>query len=174
MDYIRIENNLDKYFTEAWGLYETSFPLEERRPIDSQINVFKNLNYHFDVIIEDGKFIGFLLWWDFDKLRFIEYFATVESIRNKGFGKLIIETFLKRSQKPIILEVELPDSNIRERRIEFYKRLGFHLNPHFYEIQPIHEGLSALEFLIMSFPYSISKDDVRNFVEQCHPIIFKD
>lgn len=174
MDYIRIENNLDKYFTEAWDLYETSFPLEERRSLDSQVNVFKNLNYYFDVIIEDGKFIGFLLWWDFDNLRFIEYFATVESIRNKGFGKLIIETFLKRSQKPIILEVELPDSNIRERRIEFYKRLGFHLNPHFYEVPPIKEGLSALEFLIMSFPDVISENDVINFVEQCHPIIFKD
>ena len=174
MDYIRIENALDKHFTQAWDLYEISFPLEERRLIDSQINVFKNLNYHFDVIIEDEKFIGFLLWWEFDELIFIEYFATVESIRNKGFGKLIIEDFLKRSQKPIILEVELPDSNIRERRIKFYKRLGFHLNPHFYEIQSVHEGFSALEFLIMSFPYTISENDVSNFVKKCHPIIFKD
>lgn len=174
MDYIRIENALDKYFTEAWDLYEISFPLEERRLKDAQVKVFKNLNYHFDVIIEDEKFIGFLLWWEFDKLIFIEYFATAESIRNKGFGKLIIENFLKRSQKPIILEVELPDSIIRKRRIEFYKRLGFHLNSHFYEIQPVHEGFSALEFLIMSFPLAISENDVSNFVENCHPIIFKD
>ena len=101
-------------------------------------------------------------------------FMKVESIRNKGFGKLIIEDFLKRSQKPIILEVELPDSNIRERRIKFYKRLGFHLNPHFYEIQSVHEGFSALEFLIMSFPHTISENDVSNFVKKCHPIIFKD
>jgi len=174
MDYIRIKNTLDKYFTEAWDLYENAFPLEERRPINAQTNVLKNSNYHFDVIIEDGKFIGFLLWWEFDKLMFIEYFATAESIRNKGFGKLIIEDFLIRSQKPIILEVELPDSNIRKRRIEFYKRLGFHLNPHFYEIQPVNEGSSALEFRIMSFPLAISENDVRNFVERCHPIIFKD
>ena len=94
MDFIRIENTLDTYFSAAWDLYENSFPLEERRLIDSQLKVFKHLNYNFDVIIEEEKFIGFLIWWEFDKLRYIEYFATVESIRNKGFGKRIIEKFL--------------------------------------------------------------------------------
>jgi len=174
MDFIRIENTLDTYFSAAWDLYENSFPLEERRLIDSQLKVFKHLNYNFDVIIEEEKFIGFLIWWEFDKLRYIEYFATVESIRNKGFGKRIIEIFLERSQKPTILEVELPDSSLRERRINFYERLGFQLNNHFYEIQPMHEGFSALQFLIMSFPSAISENDVNNFVEQYHPILFNE
>lgn len=174
MNQIRIENILDDYFTEAWELYENSFPLEERRAIDSQAKLFESLNYNFDIIIEEEEFIGFLLWWEFDNLRYIEYFATVEGIRNKGFGKLIIETFIKRSQKPILLEVELPNSNLKKRRINFYERLGFHLNAHFYEIPPMHEGFAALELLIMSFPCSITEKDVSNFIEQYHPIIFKD
>ena len=174
MEQIRIENISDNYFMEAWRLYENSFPLEERRLIDSQVKLFKNLNYHFDIIIKEEKLIGFLLWWEFDNLRYIEYFATVERLRNKGFGKRIIEKFIKRSQKPILLEVELPKSAIKQRRINFYERLGFQLNTHFYEIPPIQEGFSALELRIMSFPYSISKNDVRNFTEQCHPIIFKE
>jgi GNAT superfamily N-acetyltransferase len=174
MEQIRIENNLDNYFREAWRLYENSFPLEERRLINSQVKLFKNLNYNFDIIIKEEKFIGFILWWEFDNLRYIEYFATVESLRNKGFGKLIIEKFIKRSQKPIILEVELPQSAIKKRRINFYERLGFQLNNHFYEIAPMHEGFSALKLLIMSFPYAISEEDVSNFTEQCHPIIFKE
>ncbi len=172
MEQIRIKNTSDKYFAETWTLYENSFPLEERRLIDSQVNVLKHLNYNFDIYIEDGKLIGFLVWWEFDNLRYIEYFATTEQIRNKGFGKLIMEKFIARNQKPIILEVELPNSDLRERRINFYERLGFHLNPHFYEIQPIHEGFSALELRIMSIPYPISENDVKNFVEQYHPILF--
>lgn len=174
MNQIRIETILDNYFTEAWELYENSFPLEERRAIDSQAKIFKNLNYNFDIIIEEEKFIGFLLWWEFDDLRYIEYFATSENIRNEGFGKLIIETFIKRSQKPILLEVALPNSNLKKRRINFYERLGFHLNSHFYEIPPMHEGFATLELLIMSFPYPIQEKDVSNFIEQYHPIIFKD
>ncbi len=174
MEQIRIENNLDNYFREAWRLYENSFPLEERRLIDSQVKLFKNSNYNFDIIIKEEKFIGFVLWWEFDNLRYIEYFATIESIRNKGFGKRIIEKFIKRSQKPIILEVELPKSAIQQRRIKFYERIGFQLNHHFYEIAPMHEGFSALELRIMSFPSAISENDLRNFTEQCHPIIFKE
>ena len=172
MEKIRIEHISDKYFTEAWALYENSFPFKERRLIDSQVNVLKHLNYNFDIYIEDEKLIGFLIWWEFDLLRYIEYFATTEHIRNKGFGKLIMGKFKARNQKPIILEVELPNSELQQRRIKFYERLGFHLNPHFYEIKPIHKGYSTLELLIMSFPYSISENDVKNFVEQCHPIIF--
>lgn len=172
MEQIRIENILDTYFKEAWDLYENSFPLEERRLIDSQEKIFKNINYNFDIIIKEEKLIGFLSWWEFDNLRYIEYFATAKHIRNKGFGKLIIEKFIKRSQKPILLEVELPKSAIQQRRITFYERLGFQLNTHFYEVPPIHEGFSALKLLIMSFPNPISENDLRNFTEQCHPIIF--
>ncbi len=138
------------------------------------MKLFKNLNYNFDIIIKEEKLIGFLLWWEFDNLRYIEYFATAERIRNKGYGKLIMEKFIKRSQKPILLEVELPESVIKKRRINFYERLGFQLNTHFYEIAAMHEGFSALKLLIMSFPYAISENDVRNFTEQCHPIIFKE
>lgn len=174
MEQIRLENISDNFFMEAWVLYENSFPLEERRLLDSQAKVIKKFNYNFDIIINEEQFIGFILWWEFDNLRYIEHFATVEHLRNKGFGKLIIERFTKRSLKPIILEVELSNSNINQRRINFYERLGFQLNTHFYEIPPMHEGFSTLELLIMSFPSSISEKDVRNFIEQCHHIIFKE
>lgn len=172
MKQVKIENALDNYFKEAWDLYESSFPVEERRQFDSQVKLFKNEKYNFEVLIKEGEFIGFLMWWEFDNLRFIEYFATVQHIRNQGLGKCIIEKFIKRSQKPIILEVELPESAIQRRRIHFYERLGFQFNTHYYEVPAMHEGFSTLELRIMSFPNSISEKDVRNFTEQYHPIIF--
>lgn len=174
MEQIRIKSVLDNYFAEAWSLYENAFPLEERRLIDAQTSLLIVSNYHFDVIIKDKIFIGFILWWDFDGLIYIEYFATAESQRNMGFGKRIIKRFIQRNQNSIILEVEVPNSNIKKRRIEFYKRLGFQLNTHYYEIPPMHEGFTSLELLIMSFPDPISKEDLNNFKEQYHPIIFKD
>lgn len=173
-DQIRIKNSSNKYFKDAWELYENAFPLEERRLLDSQIKLFTNSKYHFDIIIEDITFIGFILWWEFDDLRFVEYFATVEHLRNKGFGKLILDQFIKKDQNPILLEVELPTTEMKKRRIHFYERLGFHLNNHSYEIPPMHDGFPALELLIMTFPQPISEKDVRTFIEQCHPIIFQE
>jgi len=174
MEQIRLKNISDNFFQEAWVLYENSFPLEERRLLDSQAKIFKNDDYNFDIVIEDEQFIGFVLWWEFDNLRYIEHFATTEHLRNKGYGKLILDTFIKRNHIPIILEVELPNSKICQRRIKFYERIGFRLNTHYYEIPPQHKGFSPLELLIMSFPSSISEKDVKNFIEQCHPIIFKE
>ena len=91
MEQIRLENISDNFFKEAWVLYENSFPMEERRLIDSQAKVMKHLKYNFDILIKEEQFIGLLFWWEFDNLRYIEHFATVENLRDKGFGKLILE-----------------------------------------------------------------------------------
>lgn len=163
----------DGYFKEAWSLYEKAFPKEERRSINDQKKIFKNKKYHFEVIVDKELFVGLLFWWEFRDLRFVEYFATSEKVRNKGFGQRILYEFINRSVKPIVLEVELPSSEIRQRRIGFYERIGFHLNPHNYEIPPMEEGGEALELLIMSFPNEISQGEVDNFSQQYHPILFE-
>ena len=69
MKQIRLKNISDKYFQIAWTLYEEAFPLEERRLMDDQIRVMKKPNYHFDIMIDENQFIGFLLWWDFETYR---------------------------------------------------------------------------------------------------------
>lgn len=173
MKHHRIHTISEVYFSESWNLYESAFPEEERRTMDAQERLFKNNNYHFDVFSQGDKFVGFLLWWDFGGFRFIEHFATSESVRNRGFGGLILEGFKKRSETRIILEVELPKSKIEQRRIQFYQRIGFHLNHHFYEIPVLKEGGTTLQLLIMSFPNAISEKEVKNFSKHYHPILFE-
>ena len=174
MKQIRLKNISDVYFNSAWKLYEDAFPLEERRSLDAQKNVMKKTNYHFEIIVDDNQLIGFLLWWDFEKNRYIDHFATLTEQRNKGFGKQILERFLDINDKPILLEVELPNSAINQRRIKFYERIGFKLNQHYYEVPSSKEDHSPLELLLMSYPEHLTKKDVEQFVESCHPIIFKE
>lgn len=174
MEHIRLKNTNDNYFNEAWKLYNEAFPIEERRLLDSQFKIMKKLNYHFDIATDKKQFIGFLLWWEFETLHYIDHFATLTEQRNKGFGKLILENFIKRSSRPILLEVELPDSSINKRRIKFYERLGFKLNQHYYEIPASKERKSPLQLLIMSYPTQLPKNDIDQFVKICHPIIFND
>jgi len=173
MKLIRLKHISDNYFQKAWKLYENAFPVEERRLLDNQSYILQNDNYHFDVLIDKDQFIGFILWWDFDTHRYIDHFATALKQRNKGIGKLILNKFIDSDNKSIILEVELPTSNINERRIKFYERIGFKLNQHYYEIPVIKEDLSSLQLLIMSYPNLISKKDIDLFVAKNHPIIFK-
>jgi ribosomal protein S18 acetylase RimI-like enzyme len=173
MKLIRLKQISDNYFQKAWKLYEDAFPIEERRLLDVQSNILQNDSYHFDVLIDNDQFTGFILWWDFDTHRYIDHFATALEQRNKGIGKLILNKFIDSNNKSIILEVELPTSNINERRIKFYERVGFKLNQHHYEIPPIKEDQSPLQLLVMSYPNMISEKEVNLFVEKYHPIIFK-
>jgi hypothetical protein len=46
----------------------------------------------------------------------------------------ILEDFIKGNSNPTLLEVELPDSAINNKRIEFYERLRFKLNLHEYKV----------------------------------------
>ncbi len=174
MKQVKLENLSDTFFQMAWELYEGSFPLEERRLKDAQARVMKNPDYNFDIVINNKQFIGFILWWDFETLRYVEHFATSTEQRNKGFGKLILEKFMESNDKPILLEVELPHSTINQRRIKFYERTGFKLNPHYYELPPIQEDHSPLQLLLMSYPTPLSEKDVANFIKVFHPIIFED
>ncbi len=174
MKLTRLKNISDNYFQKAWGLYEEAFPSSERRLLNNQAYILQNKNYHFDILIDKTQFIGFVLWWDFETFRYIDHFATSVEQRNKGVGKLILNTFIDNSDKPILLEVEMPKSSINERRINFYERVGFKLNQHYYEIPPLKEGQSPLQLLLMSYPKIISKKDVDMFVQNYHPIIFSD
>lgn len=174
MKQIRLHNISDNYFHEAWELYEDAFPLEERRLMGAQARVLKKSKYHFDVIVEKEQLIGFLLWWDFEPYRYIDHFATATLQRNKGFGKSILKKFIANNDKPILLEAELPNSEINLRRIKFYERIGLKLNQHYYEIPPFKEGQRPLQLLLMSYTGSMTVRDVEQFVKICHPIAFED
>lgn len=47
-----------------------------------------------------------------------------------------MEEYIRQSGKPVLLEVEPPLGEMEQRRIGFYERLGFHLNPYAY-VQPL-------------------------------------
>ncbi len=173
MKQVRLKNTSDTYFQEAWELYEEAFPIEERRSLENQKCILENEDYYFDVLIDGEEFVGFILWWNLSIYRYINHFATSKHIRNKGFGKLILNTFIDSGSKPILLEVELPTSTINERRIKFYERIGFKLNPHDYTVPSSEENQPPLQLLLMSYPNAIPAKEVEIFIKECHPILFE-
>ncbi len=172
MKQIRLKSISDTYFDKAWELYEEAFPLEERRLLDAQAKLMSESKYHFDILIVENQLVGFLLWWDLETYRYIGHFATSKQQRNMGIGKIILEKFISNHDKPILLEVELPESELKQRRIKFYERIGFKLNQHHYELPDFEENQTPLQLLLMTYPNLISKKDVDQFVKNCHPVIF--
>jgi hypothetical protein len=55
MTSIRLNTTTDTYFQEAWEIYNSAFPAEERRTLDKQIAVMKNSNYHFEAFLLTNK-----------------------------------------------------------------------------------------------------------------------
>ena len=77
-----------------------------------------------NVIVEDGKPVGMISYWDMGDFYYIEHFAIDPSLRNGGYGKRVLESIQTKLQGPIVLEVEEPTEEMRIRRINFYKRLN--------------------------------------------------
>ena len=82
-----------------------------------------------------GELMAFLAVWEFDTFLFVEHFAVRKSCRNGGLGAVLLTQLTTQSRKPVILEVELPTGELEARRIAFYERNGFVMNPFEY-MQP--------------------------------------
>ena len=148
----------------AKNVFETSFPIEERPPFDIILNSRDKTVFHFNIVYIDGNPVGIFSYWTFDKFSYVEHFAVAEKYRNNGMGQMIMKHFLSGITQ-VVLEVEMPATAMAQRRIDFYKRLGFDTNPHNY-IQPsYHNDGNSLPMIIMSL--SPLSDERFAEVKQC-------
>lgn len=173
MKYTRINNTAHPLFKQAWTLYLKSFPPEERRQLRTQEKFMDCPSYHFDIITDKDRFIGFTLWWDFDDVRYIEHLATSHRLRGQGYGFRILEKFISASDKAVLLEVEHPTIEINKRRIGFYRRIGFMLNEHIYKHPPYKKGGEYVSLMLMTYPKAITEKEAKAFCEKYHPVIHR-
>lgn len=122
-----LSNSDEVRFVE--NLYVESFPKSERRPVKRMLDLYVNDNSPFTIIVavENERLVGFFTYWDLKDFIFAEHFAISPEFRNGGFGRKVMDSFIKETTIPIILEVELPTTILSERRIGFYQRIGFRL-----------------------------------------------
>ncbi len=172
MESIRLRHINQTHFQDAWDLYENAFPKDERRALGLQKEIMKNPNYHFDIVRLDGIFVGFILWWQFEGIKYIEHLATEPKFRGKGYGKIIVEQFISKSRDDIILEVEMPSNSINKRRIAFYERLNFKLNPHYYEQLPMQKGGKPIQLQLMTYPDKLTDAKLLAFKENFRKMCF--
>lgn len=135
------------------NLYIESFPLSERRPVEKMMDLYKNnKRFVITLTVENDQLVGFLTYWDIDDFIFAEHFAISPEFRNGGYGGKVMELFLANTSKPIILEVELPNTILSERRIGFYQRMRFKLWENIqYQQPPYHGDENTVPMKLMSY-----------------------
>lgn len=171
--FLRLTDTRHPFFGEAWRLYLKSFPPQERRRLPTQKKIMDTPPYHFELALEVGSMIGFVLWWGFDDVRYIEHLATFPHLRGKGHGARILKKFIEADDTPVLLEVEPPTDDISRRRVGFYERAGFVFNDHDYSHPPYKKGGERVRLMIMTYPAAITKSEMRRFVKKYHPVIHK-
>ncbi|EGT3615749.1 GNAT family N-acetyltransferase [Clostridium perfringens] len=161
MKFIRINSN-DEYFNKAMEIYKVSFPIFEQRTMKDQIEALQDKDYHFDVIYDEDKMVGILLYWDMNEYKYIEHFAIDSSLRGKNYGSRVLKEFCKHN-KNVILEIDPPIDEVSIKRLNFYLKLGFKLQD-FNHVHPSYrKECKSHSLKIMTFNEDISKEDYDTF-----------
>lgn len=155
-------------FDEIYNIMKEAFPKQEIRTYEDQLALLDQSNYHISILESESKIVGFIISWNLESFYFIEHFATSKNLRGKGLGSQLLKKYISTADKPIILEVEPATSDISKRRIEFYKRFGFHLNNYEYVQPPLQSDTSSCELKIMSYPNPLSQEEFEN----CRRILY--
>ncbi len=141
----------------AQDLFEEAFPEHERPPFSSLRHRDAG-KFHFLVAENGDDPVGILTYWTFDDLVYIEHFAIAEELRGQGLGKAVFLNFLSQRQEQVVLEVELPDTEEADHRVEFYASMGFFQNPQPY-IQPSYRGDGHSVPMIIMSKYELDDDE---------------
>jgi ribosomal protein S18 acetylase RimI-like enzyme len=166
----------DAEFEEIKNLYLTAFPPSERREFDELKKQIYNENCNVNLILAGEKVVGFVVLWNFTEFVFLEHFATEPGLRGLGIGEKTLSEIKSQFQKTVILETELPNDELSQRRIRFYERNGFHKLCRTY-FQPAYgANKPEVELKLMSTNVDLAENQIDNYIsvirEKVYQIIF--
>lgn len=167
MEFKRIEQEDCKRWNAVWSLYESSFPLAERRKLEDHLRASQNEHFHPLSIWDNDQLIGFAFYWEWSNYRYVEYLAVSPELHGQSYGSQIIKS-IRDSQHIIILEIDPLINELSVRRLQFYERAGFTLTPYRFMHLPYRLDGAPQELLILSYPQMITKEqhiDFLNFID---------
>ena len=112
-------------------LYREAFPKSERKPFSVIRRLEREGKGDILAFYEDGAFLGMATTVKNDDIVLIDYFAVHKKKRSEGYGSRMLPLLVNLyTPRGVFLEIErvtdsAPNSEERERRREFYTRLGF-------------------------------------------------
>lgn len=161
-------------FEAVYAIMESSFPESEIRTKEGQRQLLDLEAYRLFGFREDGDIKGFIAEWAGPGHHFIEHFAVSKHSRGGGMGTKLLQYYHQQSDKPVILEVEPPEDEIRKRRIAFYERNGYHLSRFGYTQPVINEGHEGVPLRLMSRPEALTEERFLSFKDWIFRTVYDD
>lgn len=164
MEFLKIQPSDKNRWQQVWDLYESSFPVAERRKADDHLRACSDTLFYPISAWEGNKLIGILFYWEWDSYRYLEYLAVNPELRGQGFGSELLR-YLRDSNHTIILEIDPLINELSVRRLQFYERAGFTLTPYRFMHLPYRAESQSQELLILSYPKMITKEQHNHFLK---------
>lgn len=166
----RIDDPLYAYMEE---LLTDSFPSEEYRPLEELRHYIESKShFYMNIIFSQDKPIGIISYWDFENFYYAEHFAISPAERNGGYGRSALSHLCQLLQHPIILEVETPQEEMAQRRINFYKRQDFALWERPYMQPPYRSGDNHLPMLLMAHGNLVCDKDYDTIKQRIYKEVY--
>lgn len=160
-------------FETVYPILEEAFPVEELREMERQKALLDKPQYRlYGIKNESGILQGVIAMWDFNEFLYCEHLAIRPEFRNGGFGGNKLDEIIDWADKPIVLEVEVPEDALTERRVKFYERHGFFYNDYPYLQPPMRAGQEMLPLRFMTFPEGISEDVYNRYKSLIYKFVY--
>lgn len=148
----QIHDRSDPALPFVQELYESAFPLHERRAWPQVLDLLTHRPMELLVIREGALPVGFAIRWQIGVAQYLEHFAVDPALRGQQYGSRVMRQLLAAARQQLILEVEPPGDALSRRRIQFYERHGLVLAPYDYLQPPYRKGEPPLPMRLMSLP----------------------
>lgn len=163
-----------KKFDEIFNLMKISFPENEYRTYENQKILLEKKEYKLITKEnEKGEAVAFIALWSAPEFDFIEHFAVSPECRGGGVGSKMMKNLMQNTNKPIILEIEVPCDDMSIKRLRFYERLGFKLNEQEYYQLPLRENARPLKLNLMSYPEKLNDEQFESVKQHLHEKIYE-
>ena len=152
---------------------EASFPPDEHRPYEEQKALLSRAEYRIYVWEEAGEICGFAAVWALGAFFFLEHLAVAEAVRNAGIGGKLLRAVCAGANNRVVLEVELPASELCRRRIGLYERCGFCSNEYDYTQPPISKGKAPVPLRIMTYGSAVCEEEFRAIRDVLYSCVYQ-
>jgi len=131
-----LEHNNTQEFDGFYAIYSTAFPLSEQKSYDALLAMQHTSFYTIYLAYNDEKNVGFCIMYHPHNEDFflLEYMAIDETQRGIGLGSTLLKSsidqlFQTHGIRALLIEIDSPEKSsneqkIREKREQFYRRLG--------------------------------------------------
>ena len=154
-------------------LYETTFPLAERRLWDQFVRLLEDPAMQLALVEDEGQPIGFVIWWKLDAWHYVEHIAVDPALRGRQYGGKVMKHLIEVSARRLALECEQEHDEDSGRRIKFYERLDFSIMPVDYVQPPYRKGEGTVPMILMSIPLVENPEDAKRIAEKIRYTVYE-